>query len=189
MKEAKRKSRFVAHLLLLVVGLVEPAGQAAPSLPPREYQIKAVFLFNFTQFVDWPTNAFAGATAPLVIGVLGTDPFGKDLDEVVHGEKIKGHSLVVQRYDRVEDIKDCHVLFISHSEKSRLEQILAALKGRSTLTVADAEGFARRGVMVRFVTQKRKIRLRINLEAAKAAGLTLSSKLLRSAEIVAPGGD
>jgi hypothetical protein len=165
-----------------------------PRLPaqttiPREYQIKAAFLFNFAQFVEWPTNAFQEATTPLVIGVLGEDPFGASLDETVRGEKVNNRPLVVQRYRRVEDIETCHMLFISQSERNRLEQIFAGLKNRSILTVGDLDGFALRGGMIRFVTEKNKIRLRINLPAAKAAGLTMSSKLLRPAEIIGPGQD
>jgi len=81
------------------------------------------------------------------------------------------------------------MLFISSSEMGRLERILADLKGRNILTVADADGFARRGVMICFVTKENKIRLEINREAAQAAGLTISSKLLRSATIVTEGKD
>jgi hypothetical protein len=86
-------------------------------------------------------------------------------------------------------MKTCHILFISQSESKRLEQIVAALKGRSILTVSDSDGFTRYGGMIRFVTEKNKLRLRINLEAATAANLTISSKLLRPAEIVTPGKD
>jgi hypothetical protein len=147
-----------------------------------EYQVKAVFLFNFAQFVDWPPKAFPEPQTPLVIGVLGEDPFGTYLDETVRGEKVKDRPLVVQRYRRVGEIKTCHVLFISRSETDRLEQILASVKGRNILTVGDAEDFALRGGMIQLVTEKNKIRMRINLEAVKAAGLTISSKLLRVAE-------
>ena len=155
----------------------------------KEYQIKAVFLFNFAQFVDWPTNAFPEAQAPLVIGILGEDPFGSYLDETVRGEKVNNRPLLVQRYRSVDQIKSCHILFISRSEADRLEEIFNGLKGRNILTVGDYDGFAQRGGMVRFVTEKNKVRLRIGLEAAKAAHLTISSKLLRPAEIVAPGKD
>jgi len=176
---------IVLFVLLFSSGLSLPA-QAAP---PAEYQLKAVFLFNFAQFVEWPTEAFPQKHTPLIIGVLGEDPFGAYLDETVRGEKVNDRPLAVQRYRRVDEIKTCHILFISRSEGDRLEQIVAGLRDRNILTVADAEGFARRGVMIRFVTERNKIRLRINLEAAKAAHLTISSKLLRPAEIIAPGKD
>ncbi|MDB6115185.1 MAG: YfiR family protein [Lacunisphaera sp.] len=160
------------------------ATTAWSQIAAREYQIKAVFLFNFAQFVEWPPAAFPEATSPLIIGVLGPDPFGRALDETVRGEKIGDRPLVIRRYQRVTDVDQCHILFINQAETGTLEQTLDALKGRSILTVADAEGFALRGVMVRFVNEKNRIRLRINLDEAKAAGLTISSKLLRPAEII-----
>ena len=176
---------FAALALLLLGGL----NLAAQPVATKEYQIKAVFLFNFSQFVEWPTNAFPETQTPLVIGVLGEDPFGTYLEETVRGETVNNHPLVIQHYRRAEDIKACHILFISQSEAGRLDRIFESLKGRNILTVGDVENFARRGGMIRFITEKNKIRLRINLEAAKAASLTISSKLLRPAEIVAPGKD
>src|SRR2546430_867752 len=98
-----------------------------------------------SQFVEWPAQAFASQRSPLVIGVLGSDPFGAALDEVVRGEVVNGRTLEVRRYQRVEEVKDCHILFISRSERPRLEQILAHLQGRSVLTVSDLEDFARQG--------------------------------------------
>lgn len=150
----------------------------------REHRVKAVFLFNFALFVDWPATAFATTNSPLVIGVLGQDPFGGVLDEAVRGEKVKDRALEVRRFRDVGEIDRCHILFISTSEEPRLEPILSRLKGRHILTVGDAARFAGRGGMVRFANEGGKIRLRINLEAAKADGLTISSKLLRPARIV-----
>jgi len=159
-------------------------GQPEAPADTPEYQLKAVFLFNFAQFVDWPPEVFAEAQTPLVIGVLGDDPFGSYLDETVRGEKVNTHPLAVRRYHRVEEIKTCHVLFISQSEANRLEEILSRLKGSNILTVGDASGFASRGGIIQFVTENNKIRMRINLGAAKARNLKISSKLLRPAEIV-----
>lgn len=176
---------FVVCALMFSGGLDLPVQSA----PTTEYQVKAAFLFNFAQFVEWPTNTFPETRTPLVIGVLGQDPFGGYLDEIVRGERVNNRPLTVQRYRRVEEIKTCHVLFISRSEEDRLDQILASLKYRKILTVADADSAARRGVMIRFVTEQRKIRLKVNLEAARAANLTISSKLLRLAEIVTAGSD
>lgn len=156
----------------------------APAAALSEYQIKAVFLYNFAQFVDWPPRAFSSEQAPVVIGVLGEDPFGASLDEAVRGETVNGRPLVVQRFRRVEDVDGCHVLFVSRSESGQLGHILASLRGRSILTVSDAEGFTEMAGMIRFVTENNKIRLRINVDAARAADLTISSKLLRPAQIV-----
>lgn len=155
----------------------------------REYQIKAVFLFNFAQFAHWPAAAFADDQAPLVIGVLGIDPFGPMLKEVVSGEKMGHRPFVVQHYARVEDIGACQILFISRSESNHLGQILGRLQLRPILTVGDMENFARRGGLIQLVTEKNRIRLRVNLTAVTAAGLTLSSNLLRQAEIIRPKED
>lgn len=174
-------------LWFALLAFVLSSGARAANPPvanSREYQIKAVFLFNFAQFVDWPPEAFSRSDDPMVIGVLGEDPFGAVLDETVRGEKLGQRALVVRRYRRIEDISDCHILFISRSEAAHLEHILEVLGNRSILTVGDTAGYALKGVMIRFINEAGKIRLRINLDAAKAAHLTISSKLLRPAEIV-----
>ncbi|HEY2396345.1 MAG TPA: YfiR family protein [Rudaea sp.] len=160
---------------------------AAEERSTQEYQVKAVFLFNFTQFVDWPPESFSGVDQPIVIGVLGDDPFGTYLDETVRGEKVNDRPLIIRRFRYGDDVGACHVLFISQSETSRLDQIIAGLHGRSILTVSDIPAFGRRGGMIRFVTENSRVKLRINADAAKAAGLTLSSKLLRIADIVSAG--
>jgi hypothetical protein len=167
-----------------IVGLILLVQGAVAADAPAEYQVKAVFLFNFSHFVDWPPQAFASSTAPFVIGILGEDPFGARMEEVVRGEHINAHPLVVHRFRSVGEIGDCQILFIDRSEGARLEQILAALNHRSTLTVSELDRSSKRGVMIQFVTENDRIRLRINAEAARAAELSISSKLLRLAEIV-----
>jgi hypothetical protein len=177
---------WLAAMVLFAMGYPTAQAQSAPF---REYQIKAVFLFNFAQFIEWPATTFPDAKSPLVIGVLGKDPFEGSLEEAVRDEKVNGRAFVIEHYSRPDDIKNCQILFISRSESGQLEQILETLKGRSILTVGDADQFASRGGMIRFVTERNRVRLRINLESAKAANLTLSSKLLRPADIVASGKD
>ena len=171
---------FGLWLVLFCLGLNVARGQTVS----HEYPLKAVFLFNFAQFIDWPTNAFDKPDSPLVIGVLGDDPFGTVLDDAVRDEIVNGRKFVVERYRRVEDIKTCHILFISQSETRRLDKIMAGLKGKPVLTVSDIDGSAYRGVCVRFITENNKIRLRINTDSLKEANLTMSSKLLRVAEII-----
>ncbi len=126
---------------------------------------------------------------PFVIGILGTDPFGPVLDDTVRGERVHGRKIIVERYRTVQEIKTCHILFISQSETRRLDAIVAAVKNRPVLTVSDIEDSAFRGVMIHFITEQNKIHLRINLDVVKAVGLTLSSKLLRVSEIVPQEGE
>jgi len=171
-----------------VVALLAWGALQATAATPTEYQVKAVFLYNFSQFVEWPTVAFQDERAPFIIGVLGEDPFGADLDAIVRDETVADHPLVVRRYGDAAEIDSCHILFISSSETARVEQVLATLKGRNILTVGDTENFSRLGGIIRFVTERNRIRLRISLNAAVAEQLTISSKLLRLAEIVPAGG-
>ena len=183
-KDVRKKT--AANRWWLVATMLALFATATQAQPTDEYQIKAVFVFNFAQFVEWPAHAFPDPKSPLVIGVLGRDPFGAHLDEVVAGETINQRPLVIQRYRRVDEIKTCHVLFISQSEDARLEQILAHLAGRSILTVGDGESFARRGGVIRFLMERNKIRFRINLTAAREMNLIISSKVLRSADVITP---
>lgn len=178
-------------LALFVAGAVQAADAVSTTNPATaspavasEYQLKAVFLFNFTKYAEWPATAFSDAQAPFVIGVLGDDPFGASLDEIVQGEKVNGRPLVIHRYNSAkDDLKSCQILFVSQNEAAQLDQIVASLKGRNVLTVGDVDKFTDRGGIICLVMEKNKIRLKINLEAAKAAGLTISSNLLRAAEV------
>ena len=170
--------------LALFLGKIFPAN-AAVSEMSREYQIKAVLLFNLTRFVDWPSEAFATPGSPIVIGILGRDPFGARLDKAVEAEVVNGRKVVVQRYENLAAMKPCQILFISSSERARVKEVISALKGRPILTVGDFEDFVKQsGGMIRFYTnEQNKIRLRINLEAARADGLSISARLLQVAEV------
>ncbi|HXL72628.1 MAG TPA: YfiR family protein, partial [bacterium] len=150
----------------------------------KEYQIKAVFLFNFVQFVQWPADTFTAPDEPFCIGILGDDPFGDFMDKTIEGEKINGHPLIIRRYTAVEEVQDCQILFISSSETPKMAGILDTLKTRSILTVSDADDFIKNGGIIRFFTEDNKIHLRINLEAAKSVNLTISSEVLRLSNIV-----
>jgi hypothetical protein len=171
-------------LMVLVMALQALRLDAAPAAESREYEIKAVFLFNFAEFVDWPPQAFADATSPLVIGILGDDPFGHYIDDAVRDEKVNGRTLVIRRFTSIDDLSACHILFVSRSEAGSVDEVLRRLKGQSTLTVSDVDGFSQVGGMISLVMEKSRVRLRINLQAAKQANLRISSKLLRPAEIV-----
>jgi hypothetical protein len=172
----------------LFAGALAALAGANALAAPSEYQLKAVFLFNFAQFIDWPEQAFAQTEAPLVICVLGPDPFGTDLDAVVRGEHVKGRPLVVQRLRDVKDVEACHILFVNRTAPEGIDAVVTRLNGSPVLTVSDAPDSAQNGVVIQFVNERNRIRLRINVDAAKAAGLTISSKLLRPAEIVGERG-
>jgi hypothetical protein len=168
--------------LLKAVTALLPALLLVQSPRASEYQVKAVFLYNFAQFVEWP--ATPDSQKPVIIGILGEDRLGAVLDETVRGERLGLRPFEIVRYRQLTGIDTCNILFISRSENERVAQILAALGNRPILTVSDGDDFADRGGMIQFVNDKNRIRLRINLEAAQAATVTISSKLLRVAEIV-----
>ena len=174
-----RRSCALTLLVLLLTGMFPARAQTS-----KEYQIKAAFLFNFAQFVEWPSAAFADASAPISIGVLGDDPFGPVLEQTVEGETINHRKLIIQRSQRVADLKGCHLVFISKSEKSRLTDILDSLGSASILTVSETENFARRGGIINFYLEGNKVRFEINAEAAQRKGIKISSQLLKLGKVI-----
>jgi hypothetical protein len=183
----RRLSRFGRSLrlpgaVLWTLALLLLSGTAATAQGSREYQLKAVFLYNFAQFAEWPATAFAEDKSPIIIGIVGTNPFGTALEDTVHGETIDGRPLLVEHFARPADIKACHMLFISQSELRYADEILRRVKGKPVLTVADADSPQLSSVMIRFILENNKVHFRINAEAARQANLSLSSKLLRLAE-------
>ena len=160
-----------------------PLFGAAQQMPATEYQVKAIFLFNFTQFIEWPTDTFNKSDSQMVIGVMGLDPFGSLLDDAVKGEVVNGHPLVVRRCSNYEEAQNCQILFIKRLKNDKLDDLLAGLKGKRVLTVGEDPDFARHGGMVRFFMRDNKVRIQINLAATRASDLTISSKLLRLAEV------
>lgn len=170
-------------LLFLLAGLNQASGAALEV--SKEAKLEAVLLFNLARFVDWPPEAFATTNAPLVIGILGRDPFGPTLEEVVRGELANGHPLRVKHCSTVHDAAECQIVFVSSSERSRAKAIVSDLKARPVLTVSDVEAFCRSagGMVAFYVNEQHRIRVRLNLEAAKTAGLNVSSKLIQVAEL------
>jgi hypothetical protein len=154
----------------------------------REYQIKAAFLVNFMQFVSWPSNVFTNEEAPFCIGVLGDDPFGETLDQTVQGETVNHHKIIVQRRRRIEDCKDCQLVFVSRSEEKNLSSILAELDSGPILTVSEIRGFARQGGIINFYVEGNKVRFEINPVVAQRDKLKVSSQLLSLGKIVESTG-
>lgn len=169
-------------LILLFLAAAGPLAHGAQSAA-RESDLKATFLFNFSQFVEWPVRAGA-ENETFVIGILGRDPFGRFLDDLVKNESAQGRHIEVRRYSNVNQISAARILFVARSEEWRLGHILERLGTQPILTVGESRSFAYRGGMIALVTESEKIRVKINLEAAQACQLTINSKLLRLAEIV-----
>jgi hypothetical protein len=151
---------------------------------PTEYQVKAAYLFNFLKFVEWPGDPLASTHGQWIIGIIGDNPFGDQLEQVVAGKTVQGHELQVRRFQPGEDVRDCHVLFISDSEKKRLPTVLVALNGSSVLTVADMDHFTESGGMIQFVMEEKRVRFVIDVGASSRARLKVSSKLLSLARTI-----
>jgi hypothetical protein len=153
----------------------------------KEYQIKAAFVFHFTQFVEWPAASFTNADVPFCIGVLGENPFGGALDDTVKGETVANHKIVVQYSRRVADLKNCQIVFVCQSEKTRLPRILGELDGKNLLTVGECDGFAQRGGVMNLYLEDGKVHFEINPDAAGRKELKISSQLFRLGKIVRTG--
>lgn len=188
MGEAKmRKRRFLIAILASLSLAVGANAQSAGSDESSEYLIKAGFIYNFAQLVQWPDAAFPQADSPIVIGVLGSDPFGATIDNVVQGKKLNGRSLVIKRLrwgKDAKEIRECNILFISSSEKDRLDEIIQTVKWLPILTIGETPGFATRGGIINLTLEGNRVRFEVDIEAAKQANLNISSRLLALARIV-----
>jgi hypothetical protein len=166
--------------LNLIIGAATgfPGSADGQEAAPSEYQMKAAFLFNFAKFVEWP-SAVLPENSTLVIGVLGDDPFDGELEKTLQNKIVAGHSLACKPVKSLSDVKTCHILFISNSEKKRWPQISDALAGNSVLTVSENwDHFTDAGGVIYFFMENRRVCFDINAEAARGAGLKISSKLM-----------
>ena len=176
------------HIVLIIVAasahLAETMrGVHAQEVVDQQYIIKASYIYHFTNFVDWPDDAFPDGSKTLTIGVLGTDPFGRRLTPL-NGKTVKGRQLVIRRFGTIEELQPCQVLFVSASERNRLSKVHEALKGSHTLTISDMRNYARHWGMINFVTAGNNIRFEVNVDAARRAGLQMSSRMLSVATTV-----
>jgi len=156
----------------------------AQTVSSDEYKVKAVFLYNFTRFVDWPQASFEASYDPFIIGIIGKDPFGGSIQEAVAGERIGAHSIKVVHFDDAIEIEKCHILYVGTSDQDEVRNIVSKARGKGVLTVSDIPNFIRWGGMIRFYTENNRIRLEINNTMAKEAGIKISSKLLRVANVL-----
>jgi hypothetical protein len=162
---------------------------SAQQSKPEEYHVKAVYLYNFGKFIQWPDTVAKDKSFPIC--VLGQDPFGVVLDATITGEKIDNRQLLPRRISSTRDAAGCRILFISSSEAPRIKDILAAVDKFSAVTVSDIPDFTAAGGMIQFVTRENKVRFEVNLTAVEKAGLTFSSQLLKVATDIrkAPGDE
>jgi hypothetical protein len=160
----------------------------AQSVPARadEYRVKAAILYNLVKFVNWPDDAFASPGAPLLVCVIGADPFGRALEAALRERQVGGRPIVPRRIGEV--IPGCHVLFVSTSEHRRLPVIADRVAGMSVLTVSEDDAFLDQGGMIHLSTEGERVVFSINQAAAERARLKVSARLLAMASVRVAGG-
>jgi len=181
-----RRARAGAMLLALAA-LAAAGGRARAGDAPAalsDYRIKAAYLYYFTTYVDWPPDPATAGDAPIVIGVLGADPFGAVLDDTLRGKVVRDRRVVVRRFQSVKEARACQILFISPSEEDHLPSLLKSLEGAAVLTVGESDAFAARGGHIGFRLEGNKVRFDINLAAVQRAGLKMSAQLVKLGALV-----
>jgi len=180
----------VLKILTLLVFFIFACTQAPPYAQAQEvefseYEVKAGFIYNIAKFIEWPKDTFSDAKKPITLCIVGTNPFGSALDTIAN-KTVQNRTLVIKHMRKSNDLRTCHMLFVSASEKGNLSQILEMLAGASTCTIGDTGGYAQQGIMINFLIEEEKIRFEINIERARRAKLTISSKLLKLAKTIYP---
>ena len=183
---AARRSSNRWMLLAALVPFSVSASLAAETAAPSEYELKAVFIYNFIKFTEWPAAKLGKSGEPFIIGILGKDPFAGALDRVVEGDTVYDKPLVVRRYLRIDEAVASHALFISASEEQVMPAILRILDGQDAgiLTISETENFTQRGGIIGLKKENKKVVFVINLSAATRGGLTINAQLLKIAKSV-----
>ncbi len=181
------RRQFVVGGLLALGSLLFAGGAVAQEgdVINREYPLKALFLYHFGHYVEWPAASFRGPDSPFVIGVLGGDPILETLTELAQTKRINGRAIVVRRFASPAAIEPCQILFLGRDISREVHQAaIDGLRDKPVMLVGETRGFAHRGGTVNFVVESNKIRFEINLEAARQHQLKISSKLLALSRIV-----
>jgi hypothetical protein len=183
-------------VILAMLAVPQVRGESAST---REYQVKAAFLYNFIMFVDWLPEKMPAAGEPIVIGIIGKDPF-ENAFEPIKDKQVNGRKVVVKRFrgleeikksakaemdKEIEEIRKCHLLFICSSEKGVAKEITDLVKNNNVLTVGDIPGFLESGCgIINFILEEEKVRFEINETKAEQSKLQIRSQLLRLAKRV-----
>lgn len=182
-------TRWCRRFPLLLALLCASAAHGQPQA--TEMDLKSAFLYKFVHYAEWPPEALGALGNPIAICVIGADDLANVLEGAVRGRTSHERPVVVRRLEREDEVDGCHVLFVGWPEGARIDQVIARASAQPTLTVGDAEGFARRGGMINFTRDGSRLGFEINRGAVLRAGLDLSSQLLKLAKLVQDerGGD
>lgn len=182
----KAPGMLLPVLFLLIVLLFPTHSKPLRANPHEvsEYQVKAAFLYNFVKFVEWPVVISESNQKPIVIGILGPDPFGPVLDQTFADKMVRGRRFELRRYRDVQELQLCHVLFVSSAMKRDWSKVLGAVQGTPVMTVSDEGGFVESGGIIELLLEDNRIRFDINLNEGKRSGLKISAQLLQLARRV-----
>ena len=178
---AARKA--VLTLVIVLLAVWPACGQPQSTI---EQQVKGAFLTKFPLFIDWPAGTFASASSPIVIGILGKNPFGDGFEQEVGRQKARDRSFQLKLLRGLDGLKECHILYIHPEQDGRLAEVLARLGHAPVLIAGDAASFVERGGMINFIKREGKVRFQVNLEAVRAAGLRIDARLLQVSEVIKP---
>ncbi len=166
--------------LLLLFSLLKQAAFAQTG--GGESNLKAVFIYNFTRYIEWDTAAGLDKNN-FVIGIIGSTPVSTSLTEIARSNRVGNKRILVRRYSKPEEIENCNILFIPKGIPFSLTSVLIRT-GKGTLTISEESGFARQGTALNFIIDNDKLKFEANLKALFDAGLKASSQLLKLAKIV-----
>jgi hypothetical protein len=169
----------------LALAFAAALGAAGPPSPAAEMAVKAGYLTKFPFYVDWPANPRLADTAPMTLCILGSDPFGRTIDDAVRGKHLDRHPLLLKRLTGADGAEECQVAFVRGSGRDATEAMLRALAGKPVLTVTDGSDGPQRG-MIHFVVQDGRVRFLVDRKAAESAGLSLDARLLETARGIRP---
>ncbi|MFN7985695.1 MAG: YfiR family protein [Vicinamibacterales bacterium] len=176
----RQMARLALLLTLAVVGLgADIRAQRAAS----EYAVKASFIFNVANFVEWPASAFPSSSAPLKVAVVAAHPV-PDFAAALQGKAIRGHAVVVEQYTNAERIEGSHVIFVTSDAVSQVRAMLKTADGHPVLTMVEEDAETPGAAVVSMGIVQAKLAFSVNLDAADAAGLQMNPNLLKLAKAV-----
>ncbi len=175
---SSKLKKWVLFLIVLHFHFILSSGYAQQNVIYNEYEIKTALLYKLAFFIDWPDDRFENEKSPIIVHILGDDPFGSSFEKTIGDNTVRGREIVLKRIQEIDRKDPCHILFISESEKERVDEILKQLQGAPILTVGDFEGFGEAGGCINFFQEKNTIRFEINVAAIKRAGLKIGSQVL-----------
>lgn len=180
----KKRLQIKFYLVVFLYLLISLVNHAVLAARIDEYEMKAIYLYNFAKFITWPNAAFSSTEAPFQLCIMGVDPFDGQLEATIKDGTVKERTLEVRYLTDTQKVKGCHILFISHSEEPRLTKILAFVKQSAILTVSEIDDFVTRGGMIQFYMLDNKVRFSVDPQTLSETGLKASSYLLQLAKII-----